>query len=190
MLFIDRLFRFERDGGRKDTDKGRFVRKLCDRDLLKIDRKRIEHTELEVQISRTVLCGDDSRDLVLTRLDRELLHVAELYVSGNVGNKGVCNSVIVSGDRRIVGFELDMPCLSVGFCRGDTVFSVNHPGSSRNGVAFKLHTEQFSLGDGLFLRVKMDIVLQIAHWLSVGRYALIRCGRCPAAARAYEQQSQ
>ena len=189
VLFIYRAFGTVGESDRQNTRKSRFIGNLRNCDLLHIDHERLQHTELQIEIGRAVLCGDHAGDFVFADLNRKLLCIAELHAARDVGNKGVGNPVIVARHRRIVGFQLDVPRFSVGFRRRDAVLPVRNFGVAGNRISFKLCTEQFSFGNRVFrCFIINSVVLYGAHGSDELRSAC--SGRPHLAADAHKRQDQ
>ena len=153
---------------------GDLVRVLLDLDRGEVDREGREHAELQVEIARAVLGGEDARDAVLARLDLELLEVAELDRAGNIGAEVVGHVVVASRDGGIVCLELDVPGLAIGL-RGDEVIRTSDgAAASRDAVALELGIEQSALGIGRLSRLLGGIGLRREVKERVGRLLDLR----------------
>ena len=145
---VDERLALEVDGLGERVLVGDLVRVLLDLDLGEVDREGREHAELQVEVARALLGGEDARDLVVARLDLELLEVTELDGAGDVGVEAVRHEVVAPRDSGIVRLELHVPGLAVGL-RGDEVELATHgPAATRDGVALELGLEQVGVDPG------------------------------------------
>ena len=119
-----------------------FVRILLDFDLVEVNRKRMEHAELQIQIACAAIGNQDAGDAVIAFLNLKLLEVTELDLAGHIGMETVGYAVIPAGNGGIVCFQLDMPGFPVGLRGVKAVYAVHRFAASGNGAALEFRTEQ------------------------------------------------
>ena len=118
------------------------IRVLLDLDLGKVDRKGLEHTELQIKIARAAGGDYDTGDAVFTLFDLELLEIAEFDRACHIRSEAVGHKVIPACNGGIVAFQLYVPRLSVGLRGGKAIYAVDHLPASRHVVSFKLGAKQ------------------------------------------------
>ena len=142
MLFVSRLLGCEWNFVGQNARKRRRIGKFRNGDLFNVDRERLQHAELQIEICCAADCADYAGDFVSTGDNREFLHVAKLDFTCRIGCKAISNAVIVARRRRIIGFQFDVPCFTIGFRRLDAILAVPDLAGSGDCVALKLYAEQ------------------------------------------------
>ena len=141
VLLINDRFPFKIDRGGKRVLVLHFVCVLFHLNLLKVNRKSRQHSQLQVEVARAAVRDHDARNAVVPFMDLELLKITELDRSGNIGVKPVSHKVIPPRYRRVIAFKLDMPGFPVGLRRVEPIDAVYDLTASFDVVSFEFRAE-------------------------------------------------